>query len=89
MIVLLHISADQYRGTNDSFPPVEIPWLALGDGRNGAKAVGPAGIGPSAQFEGGNSLRRNGGAYAPRSLNFQTGMPSRLALSARSSWMPV
>jgi hypothetical protein len=32
----LHISADQYRGTNDSFPPVEIPWLALGDGRNGA-----------------------------------------------------
>ena len=37
------------------------------------KAVGPAGIGPSAQFEGGNLLRRNGGAYAPRSLNFQTG----------------
>jgi hypothetical protein len=36
MIVLLHISADQYRGTNDRFPPVEIPWLALGDGRNGA-----------------------------------------------------
>jgi hypothetical protein len=38
MIVLLHISADQYRGTNDSFPPVEIPWLDLGDGRNGARA---------------------------------------------------
>jgi hypothetical protein len=57
--------------------------------RNGAKAVGPAKIGPSAQFEGGNLLRRNGGAYAPRSLNFQTGMPSRLALSARLSWMPV
>ena len=32
---------------------------------------------------------KGGGAYAPPFPNFQTGMPSFLALSAKLSWMPV
>ena len=37
----------------------------------------------------GHSPRAVGGAYAPLSPNFHTGMPSFFALSARLSWMPV
>jgi hypothetical protein len=63
--------------------PKSIETSPMRECRVGAIAVGSAGIGRSAQFGGGNLVRRNGGAYAPRSLNFQTGMPSRSALSAR------
>lgn len=36
-----------------------------------------------------SEVSRNGGAHAPPLPNFQTGMPSLRALSARVSWMPV
>src|SRR3546814_5330289 len=36
-----------------------------------------------------NVLARDGGAHAPLLPNFQTGIPSLRALSARFSWIPV
>src|SRR5436190_23615012 len=36
-----------------------------------------------------SEVSRNGGAHEPPLPNFQIGMPSLRALSARFSWMPV